>query len=77
MPRADVALSGPKSVSAGDLNGDQLMDLAVANAGSGTISILLGDGRGGFNRPIDFGLPPIPSPPETMIRRQRDKVRRP
>jgi hypothetical protein len=32
----------PNSVTAGDWNGDGRMDLAVGNAGSGTVSILHG-----------------------------------
>src|SRR5262249_17713330 len=38
---------GPQSVAIGDLNGDHLPDLAVANA-SNRISILLGNAGGGF-----------------------------
>jgi Bacterial Ig-like domain (group 3)/FG-GAP-like repeat/Abnormal spindle-like microcephaly-assoc'd, ASPM-SPD-2-Hydin len=38
----------PIGIVAGDFNGDGKVDLAVANNGSKTISILLGNGSGGF-----------------------------
>ena len=38
----------PLSVAVGDFNGDGNLDLAVANAGNNTVSILLGDGTGNF-----------------------------
>src|SRR5438876_11229542 len=40
--------SGPQSVVAADFNGDGIPDLAVANALSGTVSVLLGKGDGSF-----------------------------
>src|SRR5262249_46574313 len=51
----DTAL-GPNSVAAGDLNGDGKSDLAVSNARSGTVSVLLGNGTGGFSTPTDFAV---------------------
>ena len=42
---------GPHSIVATDLNGDRKVDLAVANQGSNDLSILLGDGAGGFSSP--------------------------
>ena len=47
-----VAGHGPKSATVGDFNGDGNQDLAVAN--SNTVSILLGDGTGGFSGPTNF-----------------------
>jgi VCBS repeat-containing protein len=46
---------GPQSVAIGDLNGDGHLDLAVANA-SNKISVLLGNGGGGFltQTPLSF-----------------------
>lgn len=38
----------PQSVAVGDFNGDGKLDLAVANGGSNTVSVLLGDGTGNF-----------------------------
>jgi hypothetical protein len=48
-PGSPIAVgSGPSWVAAADLNDDENGDLAVANQGSDTVSILLGDGAGGF-----------------------------
>ena len=38
----------------GDVNGDGKPDLAVANYGSNTVSVLLGNGAGGFGAKTDF-----------------------
>ena len=47
-----VPVSGsPSSLVLGDFNGDGVTDIAVANAGSGTVSILLGSGNGFFLPP--------------------------
>lgn len=40
--------AAPRAVQAADLNGSGHLDLAVANYGSNDISVLLGDGSGGF-----------------------------
>ncbi len=42
---------GPQSVAVGDFDGDDMSDLAVANFDSGNVTILLGDGSGGFSQP--------------------------
>jgi len=39
---------GPRSVVVGDLNGDGKLDLAIANSGDNTVTVLLGTGTGGF-----------------------------
>ncbi|MCH8150539.1 MAG: VCBS repeat-containing protein, partial [Planctomycetes bacterium] len=39
---------GPQSVAIGDLDGDQVLDLAVANSRSDNVSVLLGVGDGTF-----------------------------
>jgi hypothetical protein len=44
----------PYSVAIGDLNGDGNPDLAVANMGSNTVSVLLGTGTGNFGAKTDF-----------------------
>ena len=47
----------PFSVAVGDFNNDTNLDLAVANAGSNTVSILLGNGNGTFVTPaVNFGV---------------------
>jgi predicted NUDIX family NTP pyrophosphohydrolase len=45
---------GPVSVAAGDFNGDQDPDLAVANEYSDNISVLLGGASGGFGAATNF-----------------------
>ena len=44
----------PNSVTLGDVNGDGKPDLAVANYGSGTVSVLLGNGNGTFQARQNF-----------------------
>jgi hypothetical protein len=39
--------TGPSSIAVGDLNGDSLKDLAIANSGDGTVSVLLNTTSGG------------------------------
>ena len=41
----------PQAMEAADFNNDNHLDLAAAN-GDGTLSVLLGDGRGGFRAAI-------------------------
>ena len=52
----------PKSVAVGDFNGDGILDLAVANFGSNSVTILLGNGNGAFtqaaNSPVSLGGSP-------------------
>ena len=43
-----------------DVNGDGKVDLAVANAGSSTVSILLGNGNGSFASATNFGTGATP-----------------
>jgi hypothetical protein len=45
-------VEGPSSIMAGDFTGDGATDLAVVGESTGTISIIAGDGRGGFKPPI-------------------------
>ncbi|MEV7611908.1 FG-GAP-like repeat-containing protein [Streptomyces sp. NPDC089799] len=40
--------TGPQGIGASDLNGDGHLDLVTSNNSSGTLSVLLGDGDGGF-----------------------------
>ena len=56
--------AGPSQVALGDLNGDNKLDMVVANAGSNTISVLLGNGDGTFQAPRQFavGAFKIPNP---------------
>jgi hypothetical protein len=43
--------TGPKWISVADVNHDGNPDLVVANADSGTVTVLLGNGRGQFHEP--------------------------
>ncbi len=55
--------TSPFKLAVGDFNGDGIQDLAVANQGSNTVTVLLGDGSGGFaeapNSPFTVGTSPI------------------
>ncbi|MEG3972210.1 DUF4347 domain-containing protein [Microcoleus sp. T2B6] len=46
--------TSPSFVAAGDFNTDGLLDLAVANPTTNRVSILLGNGQGGFNSGTDL-----------------------
>lgn len=58
-----TAGSGAWSVVATDLNGDGIVDLAVSNRTDNTVTLLLGDGRGGFAPsfagPLSTGNSPV------------------
>ncbi|MCP3981281.1 MAG: choice-of-anchor D domain-containing protein [bacterium] len=47
---------GPDDVAIADLDRDGTLDLAVTNIVEGTVSVLLGDGSGGFDRVQDVGV---------------------
>jgi uncharacterized repeat protein (TIGR01451 family) len=46
--------TSPAAVAVGDFNGDGKPDIAVANTGSSTVSILLGNGDGTFQPAMNF-----------------------
>lgn len=54
--------NGPRSVAVGDFNGDGKQDLAVSNFGSNDVTVLAGNGAGGFSSangsPIGVGANP-------------------
>lgn len=53
--------TGPQSAAIADFNGDNKADLVVSNATPSNISVLLGNGAGGFGSPTNFGAGSIPS----------------
>src|SRR5436853_5362975 len=44
----------PEAIAMGEINGDGKVDLAVANSGDNTISVLLGNGNGIFQSPRSY-----------------------
>lgn len=55
----------PEAVAAGDFDGDGRIDLAVASAGSNDVTVLLGDGRGGFR--VGRSFPAGANPTEMFV----------
>jgi hypothetical protein len=53
--------TGPRSLGIGDVNGDGKPDLAVANAHSDTVSVLIGNGDGTFRAKVDYATGTSPS----------------
>ena len=51
---------GPVWVATGDFNGDKNLDLAVADKGANTLSILLGNGDGTFRPKVDIPTGTVP-----------------
>jgi hypothetical protein len=51
-----AAGTGPGAIAVGDFNRDGKQDLAAANGTSSTVSILLGNGAGGFSSHVDFPI---------------------
>ncbi len=52
--------SNPQAAAVGDFNGDGNLDLAIANATSNTISVLLGKGNGTFAPKVDYATDNAP-----------------
>ena len=50
----------PVSVAVGDFNGDNVLDIVTANAGSSNVSILLGNGNGTFGPATTFPAGSLP-----------------
>lgn len=59
-PKAGVG-SSPIAVVTGDFNGDGIEDIATANQGSNTVSLLEGVGNGTFKPAVNFTLPYAPT----------------
>jgi len=55
FPRSDFSVgNSPGGMAVADFNGDGHLDVAVVNQSDNTVSILLGDGSGGFSKPTNF-----------------------
>lgn len=50
----------PEALAVGDFNGDGVLDLAVANGGSNSVSILLGNPDGTFQDRVDYAVGTYP-----------------
>ena len=59
-------LAGPNSVAVGDFDGDDKLDLAVATFDSHDVTILLGDGGGGFSQPTGSPIGGLDNPPVSI-----------
>ena len=73
--------TGPVSVALGDLDGDGKPDLAVANYGSATVSVLrnadniaISISNGAWNNPSTWNINRIPLPSESVIIDQNHTV---
>lgn len=62
-----TAGKGPGSLALADLNGDGRLDLVVANAESGDVTVLLGDGKGAFVAAAGSPFPAGKSPNDIAI----------
>jgi hypothetical protein len=64
-PGSPTAVPGsPISVEVADVNADRRLDVAVANLGADSVTILLGNGAGRFRPAADS---PFPAPPPTQV----------
>src|ERR1035438_7034619 len=61
VPKAYAVGSQPNSAAVGDFNGDGKLDLAVANGGDNTVSILRGNGNGVFRNAVSYPAGQAPS----------------
>ncbi|MBI4469099.1 MAG: VCBS repeat-containing protein [Acidobacteria bacterium] len=59
-----AAGAGARSIAAADFNRDGKLDLAVANGQASSVSILLGDGTGGFGAKTDI---PVGAGPRVVV----------
>ena len=58
---------GPGFITIADVNHDGRPDLLVANADDGTVTVLLGDGKGGFRPAPGSPFPSNPNPNDIAI----------
>ena len=53
---ANPGKTAPSAIATADLNGDGILDLAIANGATGSFRVLLGIGNGLFAAPVDISL---------------------
>jgi hypothetical protein len=58
FPPGPATLGNPTAIFSGDLNGDGILDLAVANDSSNTLAVSFGDGSGAFPTFTPLALTP-------------------
>jgi outer membrane protein assembly factor BamB len=58
FPPNPATLGNPTAIFSGDLNGDGILDLAVANDSANTLAVALGDGSGAFPTFTPLALTP-------------------
>lgn len=61
IPNGNRLFNDPASVAVGDFNEDGNQDMVVANRGNGTLTVLYGNGSGGFSDPLSIpvGMQPV------------------
>jgi uncharacterized protein (TIGR03437 family) len=59
--------NNPVALAVGDFNGDGIQDLAVGNYNDNTVSVLLGDGFGGFGTPMGSPLTVGTTPASVVV----------
>ncbi len=66
-PRHFRVGAAPASLAIADVNRDGKLDLVVANSGSGDVTVLLGDGKGGFAPAAGSPFPAGKSPNDVAV----------
>jgi len=55
LPPVELAVGdNPEAIAVGFINGDNFLDVVVANGGSNNVSVLLGNGDGTFANPVNY-----------------------